>query len=343
MQLTMDSSGVDHGSAGLDDSLHPIDKACDDNNTMKTTAQPCKHTAKTCRDGTQNVPPHHSSLHCAKQADPHSQQLYQQQQSHDLAIAQPCKQSGSAAIIIKLCKADPEQQWHKLTSEAPVVVPVKQPPASPEAMAAMRRTLMQQRQQRAQAPTHHSSAISGLPASRSHASANQQASLDAKASISALPAALSSLPALHSNASATQEVSSDVKLDVNCLPAPLSSLPALHSNASAKQEATSCAKADTSALPTAVSTASDIAELAAQMMVKPSGCQCSALAGLQHELAQINGRLLQPESLCTLLDLTSSILQTCMLPQPSHKQRLAQILLAFLQAFCHLLHLLPLS
>ena len=341
---------------------------------MKTTAQPCKHTAKTCRDGTQNVPPHHSSLHCAKQADPHSQQLYQQQQSHDLAIAQPCKQSGSAAIIIKLCKADPEQQWHKLTSEAPVVVPVKQPPASPEAMAAMRRTLMQQRQQRAQAPTHHSSAISGLPASRSHASANQQASLDAKASISALPAALSSLPALHSdasanhqgsftinadisalpaalsslpalhsNASATQEVSSDVKLDVNCLPAPLSSLPALHSNASAKQEATSCAKADTSALPTAVSTASDIAELAAQMMVKPSGCQCSALAGLQHELAQINGRLLQPESLCTLLDLTSSILQTCMLPQPSHKQRLAQILLAFLQAFCHLLHLLPLS
>ena len=326
VQLTVDSSGIGHGSAVLDDSLQPIHKAHDDNSTIKITAQPCKYTAKIDHDGTQNVPPQQTNLRCAKQADPHSQQLQQQQQSCDLAIAQPCKQAGSAAITVKLCKPDSDHHWDKLKGEAPVMVPVKQPPASPAAMAALRRTLMQQRQQRAQAAKHCSVALSTLPATNSDASATQGGSSDATVGVSALPLALSGLTAPHRAASAKQEASSDANADATSLPAALSNL---HSSASTKQQGNASVTVDVAALPAALLSQDDLAELAVC-----ADCEHSTARVSEHELAQIKVHLQQHATLFILLQLKMCMVPTCLLPRASHKQVCGSVFGAAVD-YCH--------
>ena len=57
-----------------------------------------------------------------------------------------CHTKQKSGLLVTLCKADPRKAWGKLMGPAPVSPPGKQPPPSPESMAAMRRSLIRQRQ-----------------------------------------------------------------------------------------------------------------------------------------------------------------------------------------------------
>lgn len=78
--------------------------------------------------------------------------------------------ASASQVLITLAKADPSQVWEKLTRPLPPCQPCKLAPASEQSMAALRRSLMQQRQQ-AQAqqgrPMASTAAGSGLPAADS--------------------------------------------------------------------------------------------------------------------------------------------------------------------------------
>lgn len=58
------------------------------------------------------------------------------------------RQSKAPCLLLILRKADPNKTWCTLAGQAPVKEVVKQMPPSPESMAALRRALIQQRQQK---------------------------------------------------------------------------------------------------------------------------------------------------------------------------------------------------
>ncbi len=122
-----DSSSLKHSDC--------LDKSCSPSLTLPSH-QPC------------------SSASTDTQASHHAAQGIQQSLQAGFPAAEPCASIASAheskppCLLLKLRKADRNKTWCTLASQAPVKESVKQVPPSPESMAALRRALIQQRQQK---------------------------------------------------------------------------------------------------------------------------------------------------------------------------------------------------
>ena len=103
--------------------------------------------------------PHHAQQDNACRMQP----CHEQHPQHCSAL-QPSEQISKSGILIKLHKAQPSKAWDKLAGQAPVLTSAKQLPPSPDAMAALRRRLMRQRQQRTSTLTQQLSKVNSLPA-----------------------------------------------------------------------------------------------------------------------------------------------------------------------------------
>ncbi len=122
-----DSSSLKHSDC--------LDKSCSPSLTLPSH-QPC------------------SSASTDTQASHHAAQGIQQSLQAGFPAAEPCASIASAheskppCMLLKLRKAEPNKTWCALAGQAPVQESAKQVPPSPESMAALRRALIQQRQQK---------------------------------------------------------------------------------------------------------------------------------------------------------------------------------------------------
>lgn len=122
-----DSSTLKHG--------HRLDKPCSPGLTPPSH-QPC------------------SSASTFIQASQHAAQGIQQSLQAGNPAAKPsgsmvsAHESNGPCLLLTLRKADPNKTWRTLAGQAHMMQSVKQMPPSPESMAALRRALIQQRQQK---------------------------------------------------------------------------------------------------------------------------------------------------------------------------------------------------
>ena len=135
------------------------------NTAQASTMLYCHTDSSTLKDGHRpNKPrspdlpsPSHqpcSSTSTYIQASQHAAQLNQQSLQAGTPAAESsgsiasAHQSKPPCLLLKLRKAEPNKTWCTLAGQAPVKQSVKQMPPSPESMAALRRALIQRRQQK---------------------------------------------------------------------------------------------------------------------------------------------------------------------------------------------------
>lgn len=173
---------------------------------------------KQCKPMPPSSPQAHNSPSAAYQQSPPSCRT-SSMASHlqPLALSAATAAACASQVLITLTKADPSQVWEKLTRPLPVCQPCKLKPPSEQSMAALRRSLIHQRQQtQAQQgkPIACTAAALGLPAANSTQAAvgpdehalqpsRLTAALDSRSHH--LPAALAAAGASPGCNSATQE------------------------------------------------------------------------------------------------------------------------------------------
>ncbi|DBB16352.1 TPA: hypothetical protein ACH3X3_014649 [Trebouxia sp. C0006] len=115
--------------------VHCLDKPCSPGLTSPSH-QPCSSAS--------------TDIHASQHAAQGKQQSLQAgfpaaESSGSMVLAQKSK---NPCLLLKLRKSDPNNTWCTLAGQAPAKNSIKQVPPSPESMAALRRALIQQRQQK---------------------------------------------------------------------------------------------------------------------------------------------------------------------------------------------------